>query len=192
MVWLSTSWNTTLLDLKPVVLTLEMLLPTTSIIVWWFRRPEMAENIERIMWVLLGGRDGSVRVVSEVGWGSGVGGPDRCPRWGTSLLGAPGRSGDGTEGDLLAADVEDDAVGIGRGRGDHPTAGGAVHPQEGDLLADQAPGGAERHRPGLLGHLGGDVLELLDRGELRGLGEELAGVGGREGVLVLAAGPPAA
>ena len=35
--------------MKPVVLTLAMLLPTTSIIVWWLRRPEMAENIERIM-----------------------------------------------------------------------------------------------------------------------------------------------
>jgi hypothetical protein len=26
-----------------------MLLPTTSINVWWFFRPEIAENIERIM-----------------------------------------------------------------------------------------------------------------------------------------------
>ena len=49
-VWLSTSSKTVDDDLKPLVLTFEMLLPTTSIIVWWLRRPEMAENIERIMW----------------------------------------------------------------------------------------------------------------------------------------------
>lgn len=47
MVWLSTSLNTTFEPLKPVVLMLAMLLPTTSIIVWWFLRPEMAANIDR-------------------------------------------------------------------------------------------------------------------------------------------------
>ena len=40
--------------LKPAVLTLAMLLPTTSIIVWWLRRPETAEKRERSIWVSLG------------------------------------------------------------------------------------------------------------------------------------------
>ncbi len=48
-VWASVSWNVTTEDLKPAVLTLAMLLPTTSIIVWWERNPEIPENIERIM-----------------------------------------------------------------------------------------------------------------------------------------------
>src|SRR3954451_17965292 len=48
-VWESTSVKTVLDPLKPVVLTLAMLLPTTSIIVWWLRRPEMAAYMERIM-----------------------------------------------------------------------------------------------------------------------------------------------
>src|SRR5947209_2368761 len=55
-VWLKMSWNVVRDCLKPVVLTLAMLFPTTSIIVWWFFRPEMAANIERIMCgVLLAG-----------------------------------------------------------------------------------------------------------------------------------------
>src|SRR5690606_19738283 len=58
--WLSTSWNTVVELLKPVVLTFEMLLPTTSIIVWWFRRPETAENMDRI---ILGGL-----LCDGVGW----------------------------------------------------------------------------------------------------------------------------
>src|SRR4051812_42322420 len=64
-VWLSTSWKTTELDLKPVVLTLEMLLPTTSIIVWWFRRPEMAENIERIIGASFHRTKGNARIRAE-------------------------------------------------------------------------------------------------------------------------------
>ena len=43
----SMSWKSTRPDLKPTVLTLAMLLPMTSIMTWWPRRPEMAENIER-------------------------------------------------------------------------------------------------------------------------------------------------
>ncbi|GBD15849.1 hypothetical protein HRbin26_00743 [bacterium HR26] len=35
--------------LKPVVFTFEMLLPMTSIQVWWARNPEIAENMDRIM-----------------------------------------------------------------------------------------------------------------------------------------------
>ena len=37
------------LALKPVVLTLAMLLAVTSSIVWWARRPEMPESSERSM-----------------------------------------------------------------------------------------------------------------------------------------------
>ena len=48
-VWEIASAKVTCEALKPVVLTLAMLLPTTSIIVWWLRRPETPENIERIM-----------------------------------------------------------------------------------------------------------------------------------------------
>src|SRR5688500_12722500 len=47
--WDSVSGKTVWLPLKPTVLTLAMLLPVTSILVWWARRPEMAENIERSM-----------------------------------------------------------------------------------------------------------------------------------------------
>ena len=41
------SWNRVWLDLKPAVLTLAMLLPVTSIIVWCERRPLIEENMER-------------------------------------------------------------------------------------------------------------------------------------------------
>ena len=48
-VWLRASWNVMTEALKPAVFTLAMLLPTTSIIVWCDRRPEIPANIERIM-----------------------------------------------------------------------------------------------------------------------------------------------
>src|SRR3954462_14137858 len=51
--WDSVSWKTVWLPLNPTVLTLAMLLPVTSILVWWARRPEMAENIERSTGCLL-------------------------------------------------------------------------------------------------------------------------------------------
>src|SRR3954465_6908688 len=47
MTWDSVSWKTVWLPLKPTVLTLAMLLPVTSSLVWWARRPETAENMER-------------------------------------------------------------------------------------------------------------------------------------------------
>jgi hypothetical protein len=50
-VWLSVSWKTVALLLKPVVLTLAMLLPVTSIICWWVRRPETPAYMERSMGV---------------------------------------------------------------------------------------------------------------------------------------------
>src|SRR3954454_6292461 len=49
MTWDSVSWKTVWLPLKPTVLTLAMLLPVTSSLVWWARRPEIAENMERNM-----------------------------------------------------------------------------------------------------------------------------------------------
>src|SRR5919205_2131096 len=61
MTWDSVSWKTVWLPLKPTVLTLAMLLPVTSILVWCARRPEMAENMERSTGGLLGygGRRGA-------------------------------------------------------------------------------------------------------------------------------------
>jgi hypothetical protein len=58
----SVSWNCTADDLNAVVLTLAMLLPVTSSIVWWERRPEIPEYSERSMAdaFLLGGRGQSV------------------------------------------------------------------------------------------------------------------------------------
>src|SRR3954468_16718894 len=53
-IWLSVSWKTVLLLLKPVVLALAMLLPVTSSIVWLTRRPLMPEKRERSMRDLLG------------------------------------------------------------------------------------------------------------------------------------------
>src|SRR6478752_2838842 len=43
------SWNWVVEDLKPAVLTLAMLLPVTSSMVWWARRPEIPEYSERSM-----------------------------------------------------------------------------------------------------------------------------------------------
>src|SRR6186713_2043612 len=75
-IWLSVSSKIVELDLKPVVLTLAMLLPTTSIIVWCARRPVMPENRER-----------STGDTSGSGVGGGQGGPRDeaagvAPRWG--------------------------------------------------------------------------------------------------------------
>src|SRR3954454_6220538 len=76
MTWDSVSWKTVWLPLYPTVLTLAMLLPVTSSLVWWARRPEMAENMERNMGEeLLGrgvaGRRGS-RDARERGQAAGV------------------------------------------------------------------------------------------------------------------------
>src|SRR3954464_989169 len=49
MTWDSVSSKTVWLLLKPTVLTLAMLLPVTSSLVWWARRPAIAEFIERSM-----------------------------------------------------------------------------------------------------------------------------------------------
>src|SRR3954467_5294844 len=47
--WDSVSWKTVWLPLNPTVLTLAMLLPVTSILVWWAGGAGMAEKIERSM-----------------------------------------------------------------------------------------------------------------------------------------------
>src|SRR3954466_14167009 len=72
--WERVSSKTVVLDLKPTVLTLAMLLPTTSILVWCARRPEMAENRERSTAELLGSG-----ASARKGWGRrGLG---RRVRW---------------------------------------------------------------------------------------------------------------
>ena len=48
-IWLSVSWKTMLLALKPTVLALAMLLPVTSSMVWLTRRPLMPAKSERSM-----------------------------------------------------------------------------------------------------------------------------------------------
>ena len=52
-IWLSVSWKTVVLDLKPTVLALAMLLPVTSSMVWLTRRPLMPAKSERSMVVPL-------------------------------------------------------------------------------------------------------------------------------------------
>src|SRR5215203_5203499 len=100
----SVSWKTVWLALKPTVLTLAMLLPVTSILVWWARRPEMAENMER-------STGGSPQVCGESeGAGSG------------------GRRG----GDLgEASDRDGDAADVGRGL---LVAAGQAHRRDDALL----------------------------------------------------------
>src|SRR5919107_1186091 len=68
--WDRVSSKTVWLPLKPTVLTLAMLLPATSSLVWWARRPEMAENMERSTGGLLaiGGRWGGA---GSAGGGAG-------------------------------------------------------------------------------------------------------------------------
>ena len=48
-IWLRVSWKTVVLDLKPMVLALAMLLPVTSSMVWLARRPLMPAKSERSM-----------------------------------------------------------------------------------------------------------------------------------------------
>ena len=48
-VWESMSWKVTLPFLKPLVFTLAMLFPSTSIRVWWFWSPETPAQSDRII-----------------------------------------------------------------------------------------------------------------------------------------------
>ena len=48
-VWESMSWNVTLPFLKPLVFTFAMLLPSTSMRVWWFSRPETPAQSDLII-----------------------------------------------------------------------------------------------------------------------------------------------
>src|SRR6478609_3895889 len=156
MTWLRVSWKTVVEALKPTVLALAMLLPVTSSIVWLARRPLMPEKSERSL-------VGSFRTASGRG---GVGGVGR--------RGCGGRGGaDGEElgeRDLAAVDVEDGALRAeGHARDDAGVGGDPVGVDPGDALADHRAG-AERHlRPEQRTDAVGDVLHLLQRGELRRL-----------------------
>src|ERR1700754_2485385 len=77
-IWLRVSWKTVVLDLKPMVLALAMLLPVTSSMVWLTRRPLMPAKSDGSMGVpsvqgTFGGSVGSVFVGVS---GSGVSGSD--------------------------------------------------------------------------------------------------------------------
>src|SRR6478672_10051634 len=101
-IWLSVSWKTVVLDLKPMVLALAMLLPVTSSITWLTRRPLMPAKSERSMvvpldgWVLLDGGGGGAAGRA----GGGAGGRGRGSRR-TRLDGL-----DLVQGHLAVADVE--------------------------------------------------------------------------------------
>src|SRR3954464_2043383 len=93
----SVSSKTVVLLLKPTVLTLAMLLPATSSLVWWALRPEMAENMERSM-------RGAPRV-----WVGGAGvGRRGWPAEGSG--GRQGHLGDAAERD---GDTADHGLGLG-------------------------------------------------------------------------------
>src|SRR3712207_6307181 len=104
MTWDRVSSKTVWELLKPTVLTLAMLLPVTSSLVWWARRPEMAENIER--------STGRSSQEGERGRGSGGGGH--------------GDLGEAPEGHLLATDDGSGLVAGEADRGHRPRPGRAV------------------------------------------------------------------
>src|SRR4051812_36625030 len=166
----SVSSKTVVLLLKPTVLTLAMLLPATSSLVWWAFRPEMAENMER-----------SMRVAPRVGSGC------RGRGSGTSV-GGEGHLGDPAEGDGRAVD-DGLRLGLGAGAGDPDGADRAglrrpVGVGVGDRVPDQCPGAQRALQGEQLGVLRGDLLELLHLGEGRGLRHELAAAGRVARVLV--------
>src|SRR5579884_141820 len=74
-VWLSTSSKSMRPALKPVVLTLAMLLATVSMNVWWFLSAVTAANIDRIieLWFLRHASDACLR------WAAAVGGRPELP-----------------------------------------------------------------------------------------------------------------
>src|SRR3954451_12447952 len=162
--WESVSSKTVVLLLKPTVLTLAMLLPTTSIFVWCARRPEMAENIERSM-----------------GWNSSLGG-FACG----AGRGRSGDLGDAAQRHGLPADP-------GRGLGgvvaeDHRRhraglRGAAVIGVGHGVTDDDAGvhGLLQGHDRGVLRD---QLVELLHLAERRRLRHELAGVGRVARVLV--------
>src|SRR4051812_39335859 len=150
-IWLSVSSNTVEEDLKPMVLALAMLLPVTSSAAWLARRPLMPAKRERS----IGGPFG--KGVLD-GWWSG--------------RGAVSDGLDAGDRYLHAVHVEDRPGGTELDALHRAGALGAVVEGVGHRAADQAAGtegqrGAEQH-PGLVC----DGLHLLERGELRVLGEE--------------------
>src|SRR4051794_31059555 len=170
----SVSSKTVVLLLKPTVLTLAMLLPATSSLVWWALRPEMAENMER-----------SMRGAPRVGVGvqeSGV----RWPAQGSG--GRQGHLGDAAERD---GDTADHGLGLGlrTGAGDLDGADRAglrraVGVGVGDVVPDEGTGAQRALQGQQLGVLRRDLLELLHLGEGRRLRHELAAAGRVAGVLV--------
>src|SRR6478735_3497170 len=138
-----------------------MLLPVTSSMNWLARRPLIAENSERSMVVPFGDAGGLGEVATESSGAAGGSGRDLD---------------DAGEGYLGTADSENGSGGREADGVDLAGGLGPVRVGVGDGPADQ-PAGAERHLrgeglPGLLG----DGVELLQRGELGRLGEELRGV----------------
>src|SRR3954469_24291073 len=103
----SVSSKTVVLLLKPTVLTLAMLLPATSSLVWWARRPEMAENMERSM-------RGAPRVGGRCAGSGGGGGPGRRGGSSGGSGGRQGHLGDAAERD---GDTADHGLGLGLGAG---------------------------------------------------------------------------
>src|SRR3954447_21258156 len=158
----SVSWKTVWDPLKPTVLTLAMLLPVTSILVWCARRPEMAENMER-------STGGSPQVS-----GSPVGGE----RSGGSGGLADGDLGEAADGDLGAVD-DGHGLAVAAGepdRGDDAGLGRAGRIGVGGGPPDEGAGGGRllegQHRRVLVDQL----LQLLDLAEGRRLGHHLAAV----------------
>src|SRR6266581_4089902 len=134
--WLSVSWKVVWLALYPVVLTLAMLLPVTSIICWCARRPLMPENRERSMvWVCL----------SFGGCRSSGGAADFRDRG---------------QRHILVTDLEGRLAAREGGGRDDTAAGGPVRVGEGDRAADHGAGRLQvlRATGGGGNRLGGGVL----------------------------------
>src|SRR3712207_5286004 len=164
MTWDRVSSKTVWDDLKPTVLTLAMLLPVTSILVWWARRPEMAENMER----------------STGRFSSGVGGPGSGAGVGVQAgrLRGCGDLGEPAHLDLDAVD-DGDGLALLAGElhsGDDPGLGGAGRVGVGRRPADQGPGGGRLLQDEHRGVLVDQLLELLDLAEGRRLRHHLRGV----------------
>src|SRR6478609_1645833 len=167
---------------------LAMLLPMTSIMVWWPRRPETAEKSERSMSGVLPGRfllASSWTFVSL-----------QRPRRGTNVqlgrevsgwwAGWSGRAdlGDRRERHLGGADGEHGPTGAEPDGADDP-AGGVTVVRVGHGAADEADRGERLLLGEQLGVLVGHLLELLHHLELRGLAQHLGAVRRVAGVLVL-------
>src|SRR4051794_27751956 len=181
--WDRVSSKTVWLALKPTVLTLAMLLPVTSSLVWWARRPLIAENMERSM-----GRSSSGCGRPSWGPSGGEAGLPWRPARDVGRAGSARRDADLGEPAERDGDSADDGRGLlvagEADRADRAGDRGAVLGGVADLVADQRAG-AERALQGeQLGVLGGQLLQLLDLGERRRLRHELGRARRVAGVLV--------